>query len=84
MQFHESLKIFYKESLYLELTIKGIGAEAGITFAPNERVMDWGHVMSGDKCTKTLQLTNPSKLNVHCQMTLDSSRNGKKCMIVTM
>ena len=67
--------------MYLELTLKGTGVEPCISITPNEQIMDWGHVMSGDKCTKTLQLTNPSKLNVHFQMTMDSARYGKKCKL---
>ena len=39
---------------------------------PKEGPIDWGHVMSGDVCTQTLQLHNPSQLTVNYKLMLES------------
>ena len=60
-------------SLYIELTLKGEGVNPDIKVNPSGGVIDWGHVMSGDKVCQTLQLVNPSMLTARYNITLDSA-----------
>ena len=60
--------------MYLEFTLKGERVSPDIKVSPDEGTMDYGHVMSGDKCTKVLQLFNPSKLAVKYCLTQASSK----------
>lgn len=58
--------------MYLELILKGEGMNHGVTLAPDNDMLDYGHVMMGDKYTNTLKLTNPSKLALSYQFVLAS------------
>ena len=45
---------------------------------PKEGLIDWGHVMSGDVCTQTLQLHNPSQLTVKYKLVLECLEYNSK------
>ena len=63
----------------MELTLKGEGVDPDIKINPNHEPLDYGHVMSGDKCIETVELQNTSKLGVRYSITLDSSKHDQKC-----
>lgn len=66
--------------MYLELVLKGEGVSPTITVTPDDDRMDYGHIMSGDKCTNTLRLDNSSKLALRYQFVLESAKpKGQKC-----
>lgn len=77
-KFYENLQIYYNASSYLELIITGIGIDPTVELVPKEGLIDWGHVMSGDVCTQTLQLHNPSQLTVKYKLVLECLEYNSK------
>ncbi len=62
------------------LILKGEGVDPNIKISFDEGpAFDYGHVMSGDKRIKSMELCNPSKLAVCYSIILDSSKDNQKC-----